>query len=165
MDSLSTSFDTIYFPAITICNMNFMQRSVLEKYDLQVSEPVLVAGVGNLNRKPRGIISLKKSKIDTQRLSSDFLFIGTEPMINAPTAAAACGYCMALLCPSSPGGPLSHTRETMGSRKAADIQSICLRALPASFHTTPSHRTHPASCGPSGSGLDDEWAHDDKSKL
>ena len=36
MDSLSTSFDTIYFPAITVCNMNFMQRSVLEKYDLQV---------------------------------------------------------------------------------------------------------------------------------
>ena len=62
MDSLSTSFDTIYFPAITICNMNFMQRSVLEKYDLQVSEPVLVARVGNLNRNPRGIISLKNQK-------------------------------------------------------------------------------------------------------
>ena len=45
MDSLSTSFDTIYFPAITICNMNFMQRSVLEKYDLQVSNPMLVAKV------------------------------------------------------------------------------------------------------------------------
>lgn len=51
MDSLSTSFDTIYFPAITICNMNFMQRSVLEKYDLQVSKPNLVAKVGNLKKK------------------------------------------------------------------------------------------------------------------
>ena len=40
MDSLSTSFDTIYFPAITVCNMNFMQRSVLEKYDLQVGKPI-----------------------------------------------------------------------------------------------------------------------------
>ena len=29
------SFDNLYFPAITICNMNFMQRSVLEKYGLQ----------------------------------------------------------------------------------------------------------------------------------
>ena len=36
MDSLSTSFDNLYFPAITVCNMNFMQRSVLEKYDVQV---------------------------------------------------------------------------------------------------------------------------------
>ena len=27
MDSLSTSFDNLYFPAITICNINFMQRS------------------------------------------------------------------------------------------------------------------------------------------
>lgn len=35
MDSLSTSFDNLYFPAITVCNMNFMQRSVLEKYDVQ----------------------------------------------------------------------------------------------------------------------------------
>jgi hypothetical protein len=35
MDSLSTSFDNLYFPAITVCNMNFMQRSVLEKYDIQ----------------------------------------------------------------------------------------------------------------------------------
>ena len=47
MDSLSTSFDTIYFPAITICNMNFMQRSVLEKYDLQVIRSLqIVARVG-----------------------------------------------------------------------------------------------------------------------
>ena len=47
MDSLSTSFDTIYFPAITICNMNFMQRSVLEKYDLQVIGSLqIVARVG-----------------------------------------------------------------------------------------------------------------------
>ena len=29
------TFDNLYFPAITICNMNFMQRSVLEKYGLQ----------------------------------------------------------------------------------------------------------------------------------
>ena len=36
MDSLSTSFDNLYFPAITVCNMNFMQRSVLEKYNVQV---------------------------------------------------------------------------------------------------------------------------------
>ena len=28
MDSLSTSYDNLYFPAITICNMNFMQRYV-----------------------------------------------------------------------------------------------------------------------------------------
>ena len=35
MDSMSMSFDNLYFPAITVCNMNFMQRSVLEKYGLQ----------------------------------------------------------------------------------------------------------------------------------
>ena len=34
---MSMSFDNLYFPAITICNMNFMQRSVLEKYGLQNS--------------------------------------------------------------------------------------------------------------------------------
>ena len=28
MDSLSTSYDNLYFPAITVCNMNFMQRYV-----------------------------------------------------------------------------------------------------------------------------------------
>ena len=26
MDSLSGSYDNMYFPAITVCNMNFMQR-------------------------------------------------------------------------------------------------------------------------------------------
>ena len=41
MDSLSTSFDNLYFPAITICNINFMQRSVLEKYSLQNNETVI----------------------------------------------------------------------------------------------------------------------------
>jgi len=41
MDSLSTSFDNLYFPAITICNINFMQRSVLEKYNLQNNETVI----------------------------------------------------------------------------------------------------------------------------
>ena len=35
MDSMSMSFDHLYFPAITVCNMNFMQRSVLEKYGIQ----------------------------------------------------------------------------------------------------------------------------------
>ena len=35
MDSMSMSFDNLSFPAITICNMNFMQKSVLEKYGLQ----------------------------------------------------------------------------------------------------------------------------------
>ena len=32
---MSMSFDNLYFPAITVCNMNFMQRSVLEKYGIQ----------------------------------------------------------------------------------------------------------------------------------
>ena len=41
MDSLSTSFDNLYFPAITVCNINFMQRSVLEKYNLQNNETLI----------------------------------------------------------------------------------------------------------------------------
>ena len=41
MDSLSTSFDNLYFPAITVCNINFMQRSVLEKYNLQSNETLI----------------------------------------------------------------------------------------------------------------------------
>ena len=35
------SFDNMYFPAITICNMNFMQRSVLEKYGLHNNETII----------------------------------------------------------------------------------------------------------------------------
>ena len=34
-------FDNLYFPAITICNMNFMQRSVLEKYGLHNNETII----------------------------------------------------------------------------------------------------------------------------
>lgn len=41
MDSLSTSFDNLYFPAITVCNMNFIQRSVLEKYNIQNNDTLI----------------------------------------------------------------------------------------------------------------------------
>ena len=41
MESLTTSFEHLYFPAITICNMNFIQRSVLEKYNLQYNDSLI----------------------------------------------------------------------------------------------------------------------------
>ncbi|CAB4066396.1 ASICN [Lepeophtheirus salmonis] len=41
MDSLSTSFENIHFPAITICNMNNMKLSVLQKYNLGNNSKVL----------------------------------------------------------------------------------------------------------------------------
>ena len=41
MESMSMSFDKLHFPAITICNMNFMQRSVLEKYGLHNNETII----------------------------------------------------------------------------------------------------------------------------
>ena len=41
MESMSMPFDNLYFPAITICNMNFMQRSVLEKYGLHNNETII----------------------------------------------------------------------------------------------------------------------------
>ena len=34
MDSLSTKFDDIYFPAITVCNMNNLKKSVLMKHGI-----------------------------------------------------------------------------------------------------------------------------------
>ena len=83
-------FDTLYFPAITICNMNFMQRSVLEKYGLSNNETIIdvfdrmmnTGSVNNFTQEETDMFKFISMKMEKTNGSSEMLKMEGHPECN-----------------------------------------------------------------------------------